>query len=110
MNRLTYKQKWTDYFTDEEHHYNTKDDYAIDKLGKLEDIEEELRCPLDVVFKALKEGIVLNNGILYKCKLSYIEKELIFVCYANITDTTGVNVKDYQKTWWLKGENDEKED
>ena len=35
------------------------------KLGKLEALEDELGCPLDVVFKALKDGSIEdeNGGI-----------------------------------------------
>ena len=57
MNRLTYKEKWIDEFVNEEHQYKTKDNYSIDKLGKLEDLEEELGCPLEIVFQALTKGI-----------------------------------------------------
>ena len=39
-------------------------DKVYNKLGKLEDIEDELGCPLDVVFKALKEGIYHEFGEL----------------------------------------------
>lgn len=81
---------------------------AINKLGRLEDIEEELGCPLEVVFKALKDGIIdfennehryihlRNNGkyvlpsncwIFHTFHFSYVFK-----------------LSDYQKTWWLKGE------
>ena len=28
------------------------------KLGKLEDLEDDLGCPLDVVFKAIKNGLI----------------------------------------------------
>lgn len=87
-----------------------REQIVLTKLKMYEDLEEELDCPLEVVIKALKEGIVLNNDILYKCKLSYIRKELIFVCYINTTAVTGVSVKDYNKTWWLEGEKDVKEE
>ena len=33
----------------------------IQKLGKLEDLEEQLGCPLEVMFKALDEGIIINE-------------------------------------------------
>lgn len=35
---------------------------AIDKLGTLEDLEDELGCSILDVFKALKEGIKIDFG------------------------------------------------
>ena len=73
------------------------------KLGKLEDLEDELGCPLDVVFKAIKNGI---DGYL-ELILEYDEKDgwyfnaiwkyNDFGDYGNI-----LYLKDYKKTWWLK--------
>lgn len=45
-----------------------KEDYADDeeilyKLGQLEDIEEELGIDLITLFKALTDGIYVNNGV-----------------------------------------------
>ena len=72
---------------------------AIKKLSKLEDIEDELGCPLDVVFKALKQ----------------IEIYSIDECFEDLSlavDCGGwylwngygcfLYLKDYKKTWWLK--------
>lgn len=41
---------------------------AIDKLGRLEDKEDRLGCPLEIVLKALEDGVYVNipditNGI-----------------------------------------------
>lgn len=102
---------------------------CINKLGKLEDLEEELGCPLEVVFKALEEGIVINeNGYVntaydnkefnaevdshYDClKLSKVGNNYYF---EEINHHYGnpkygdigccVRLSNYQKTWWLKGE------
>ena len=112
--------------------YQLKDDElstkldSIHKLGQLEDLEEELGCPLDVVFKALKEGIIvcdddnidvsykpieISLGVqLYLGKLTFVLKNFDQVD-AVICDSFGLNyfpdfwlLKDYQKTWWLKGD------
>ena len=40
------------------------DDMIFNKLGKLEDLEDELGCPLEVVFKTLKEGILVNDILI----------------------------------------------
>lgn len=82
-----------------------------DKLGQLEDIEEELGCPLVVVFEALKEGIVLNNKKLYSCKLSSHKKYgWGFICYTNNEAQVGVSVKQYKKTWWLPSDKEWKDE
>lgn len=89
---------------------------CIDKLGELENIEDELGCPLDVVFKALKDKeIVVKhtyglNEPVEKLKthkisgLSVYGRDFVFWLYENIvTDLEfDVNVEDYKKTWWLK--------
>ncbi len=105
------------------------DGEAIKKLGRLEDLEEELGCPLEVVFKALEEGIeyeieittyyVIGDTIptkrlekrknIKEIKLKkYINKFAFFVPYdysrAGIVQNDIIYLKDYQKTWWLKGE------
>ena len=73
-----------------------------DKLYTLEDLEEELGCPLDVVFRALKTQIIYDKYARYLniCILKKDEKgqwllsNTIYVFY----------LKDYGKTWWLKDE------
>ena len=84
---------------------------AVDnKLGKLEDLEEQLGCPLDVVFKALKIGIYthLKNRnredlTKYFCLNLYnLDTELYLG-----NPIIFVNLKDYKKTWWLKEDKSE---
>lgn len=87
---------------------------VINKLGKLEDIEEELGCPLVVVFKALKEGIVYEKENKYVLIPNLIFAQLLnedvddyhFINYdlPNLENNLIVKLSDYQKTWWLKGE------
>lgn len=50
----------------------------IDKLGKLEDIEEELGISLIVLFKALKGGIWIKSFICF-CGYQLVEKAPVFV-------------------------------
>lgn len=47
-----------------------------DKLSKLEDIEEELGIPLEVLFKALKDGIWTKGGYYDAC---YLDANPVFV-------------------------------
>ena len=78
--------------------------YAIDKLGKLEDLEEQLGCPLEVIFKALKEGIYQSDGGRRKyptIEYNGATKKFYFAF------GTYCNVEDYKKTWWLKEDKSE---
>lgn len=60
MNRLT--EKLGEGFYVAEHAHNT--DEVTHKLGKFEDLEEELGCPLEVLVKAMKDGFWFEkNGI-----------------------------------------------
>ena len=84
---------------------------AVDnKLGKLEDLEEQLGCPLDVVFKALKIGIYTN---LKNRNREDLTKYFCFNLYNLDTELylgnpiIFVNLKDYKKTWWLKEDKSE---
>ena len=100
-----------------------------DKLFELENIEESLGCPLEVVFKAIEDGIVIIGDInqygamtlwldnkpleaLIGEKLSFEEPRLIkynewcFSCDGG-SYRGCVSLKDYGKTWWLKSEREE---
>ena len=79
---------------------------AINKLGRLEDIEEELGIGLPILFKALKNGIQGYKSIeslFYEetNKTWYIECIYKYGDYGtHYTDVLAL--KDYGKTWWLK--------
>ena len=85
MNRLTKKIENPQYSNDYEM-LCTFDYHLINKLGKLEDLEEQLGCHLDVVFKALKqkhifveEAYCCEAGEVYKLedkKLGYVNIDL----------------------------------
>lgn len=81
-----------------EHAHNT--DEITYKLGKLEDLEEELVCPLEVVFKALQNGIYTNvySGLCYVG---------LYENYFQVSDDYVVYLKDYKHTWWLKEDKSE---
>lgn len=80
------------------------------KLGKLEDIEEELGCPLEIVFKALKQGYIyvydnhynFDNYTKTTAKITFNNNKF-YIGFARLIR----RLEDYQKTWWLKGEKDE---
>lgn len=100
---------------------------VIHKLGRLEDLEEELGCPLPLIFDAIKKGIVVKSYedeygdiTLWNSrkeieldttvsKLDFEEPELLFFDSWVFSCSSGcyrgcVRLKDYQKTWWLKGD------
>ena len=128
MSRLTEKRekplttKWEDVPTS---YYKIKGDDTgvavseierLNKLGKLEDLEEQLGCPLEVITQALKEGIYYkfredNSNKLNKMKvpmLRIIEGEYCWIC-PKWTGAIWMNVKlkDYKNTWWLKEDKSE---
>ena len=99
------------------------------KLANLEDLEDELGCPLEVVFKAIEDGIVIigdlkENGnmtlwldkkpliALIGEKRNFEEPRLIkynvwcFSCESG-SYSGCVALEDYGKTWWLKGDRSE---
>lgn len=80
---------------------------CINKLGKLEDIEEELGCSLEIIFKALEESIIYFDNGMYSVEfcLENNSGTWYFSIYDNLTNNKDiVYLKDYRKTWWLKGE------
>ena len=101
MERITnhdYEEYWLD---------ARKEPRAIKKLGILEDIEEELGITLEVLFKALKEGIYYDHkhrnpeSISFRfCCNDLIVEYTCFGC----TDYDYLEIKDYGKTWALTKE------
>ena len=84
---------------------------VYNKLGKLEDLEEELGCPLEVVFQAIKEGIVFEHNVIHQTikskstHLFYFQNKWIIRAYVKIANSENAYdryLKDYKKTWWLK--------
>ena len=71
------------------------------------ELTEQLGCPLEVVFKALKEGIYCfdnDNERVRKfiAPLQYNSTTKQFYWCGNIINYP--DLKDYGKTWWLKGD------
>jgi hypothetical protein len=80
------------------------------KLGKLEDLEEELGCPLEVVFKVLKgEKILCENEEYYgSLRWNFYTREFVFDLNTDKEITNFyLKTNDYGKNWWLKGEKNE---
>lgn len=80
---------------------------AIDKLGQLEDIEEEIGIDLIALFKALKQKYVFHKENVKIELLGLHIKSGELYLYGFVEDTThGVylSLKDYGKTWALTRE------
>ena len=83
----------------------------VEKLGKLEDAEEELGIDLIKLFKALKDGIYFKHnyyGIEHK-QVSYITRTALVYRYSSWGDDDDIHFtyydyKDYGKTWALTKE------
>ena len=79
------------------------DAQRYNKLAELEDIEEQLGCPLEVVFKALKDGIFVEKyNNIYDLKLA---KYKTGFCLEN--ENHILSITNYKKTWWLKKDKSE---
>lgn len=122
MNRLTEKAN-IDYKTNAVIHTvgfivtgDMNKDYnnALKKLYELENLEEQLGCPLDVVFKALENGIYTKesevDNKLELFEVRGIEKKGVsviskFCSYAECDFTC--EYKYYKKTWWLREDRSE---
>ena len=121
MNRLTKKAQFVrNLITGKEIKYisNESDQMCVDKLGKLEDIEEELGIDLITLFKALKDGIWTNQEQWYgdekQGEIRFFQVRLLLEenaigCIHN-SMWKGEEVirtlyfKDYGKTWALTKE------
>ena len=94
MNRLTTHAYENDLF---------KDIYC--KLVQLENIEEELGVELITLFKALRDGVFINDdGSVYKDYIKSIEHWPD--CWGFISNEEDIEVffEDYGITWALTGE------
>lgn len=85
--------------------------HIFDKLGRLEDLEEELGIDLITLFIALKNGVYYRfdkRSEITKMKkpmLRVIDDELCLIAPKWITTTwMNVKLKDYGKTWALTKE------
>ncbi len=97
MNRLT--NKIGNYYCSPDSETSLKPVY--DKLGKLENIEEEIGIDLITLFKALKNGIYKKGRNNLKGLILY-SKMPMFSFYHKTIDAE--LIEDYGKTWALSKE------
>ena len=125
MNRLTYKldepiktkylnyeyKRIPDYDIDRGNYGRISDDMIFNKLGKLEDIEEELGIDLITLFKALRDGVFINeDGSVYKDCIKSIEHWSDGWGFISNDDYIEALFEDYGSTWALTREELENED
>lgn len=125
MERLTKKDNNYYQFANE-----VNNDYVVNefnnnfylKLQQLENIEEELGCSIEVLFKAIKDGIYFINihneleflGEALSFNQKITTKKFIFdnSWYKCLNDdkkekSDEIYLEDYKKTWWLKEDRSE---
>lgn len=76
---------------------------TLNKLGKLEDLEEQLGCTFETIIKATTNGIIDFEGKEHEVVfggyyLFVVEEDELRHAFA---------LKNYRKSWWLRGERDE---
>jgi hypothetical protein len=128
MKRLTYKDndnsykllrgrecQWKKAIKEE---YSTIDN-SIQKLGKLEDLEEQIGCPIEIFLKlALKEINEIyveyddgwDNGLYQANVYNIYDKSSEWSDKSDWTIETNITefkVNDYKKTWWLREDKSE---
>lgn len=93
----------------------TSKQMCLNKLGKLEDLEQQLGCPLEVLFKAIRDGIAYEtvNDLMESepyVQLYYDGKwfglDIGNKIWAKINPDY-FKLSDYKKTWWLKENREE---
>lgn len=79
---------------------------ALYKLGKLEDLEEQTGCPLDVYVRATIGGIWYSiAGVMKQCYVDTINGSKII--FAMKGTNIWFELSNYKKTWWLKEDKEE---
>lgn len=116
MNRLTYKLDEPIKIKNLNYEYNKNSKYLVkisndmifNKLGKLEDIEEQLGCPLDVLVKILLYPKIRTRfGIREIDKIDYYVEDDNRGLMIYFKNGTFDKVSNYKKTWWLKEDRSE---
>ena len=99
MERLTKKTQYG---------YESEEDGLIsmcsDKLGKLEDLEEQIGCPLEVKCKVHCKMFVYDKTKSYwVVDVNYD----FFIAEDENGIQQGFSFRNYKKTWWLKADRTE---
>lgn len=106
MTRLTNKFWYSEHYLPD-HKIDASRFECYDKLGQLEDIEEELGIDLIILFKALKQMFVFHKENLKIELLGLHIKSEELCLYGFVEDTTHavyLSLKEHGKTWALTRE------
>ena len=108
MSKLTEKVKNVDDYI----RLATKDKQEfINKLGMLEDLEEQIGCPLEVRCKVVTDSVIYDeNGVEYKVVntyMDYFDCENPFDNEMGYCDLCAFSWVDYKETWFLKKDKSE---
>lgn len=75
------------------------------KLANLEDLEDELGCPLEVITS--KTAMVVRNDFILKMNIMAIGFNDGNIYFGSEWNFITRKLKDYKKTWWLKEDKSE---
>ena len=81
----------------------------LEELSKYKNLEQELGCPLEVVFKAITKGIYyedITNRMRYNFVDLHQNLDGIFTMYCDDIEEHFL-CKNYKKTWWLRDDKSE---
>ena len=90
----------------------------LDKYKEYKNLEEQIGCSFDILFKALTDGVWVevdpidisfeNPETMYLEEFVSLEKKLDGTLCLNARDYVDeLELKDYKKTWWLKKDKSE---
>ena len=71
------------------------------KLGQLEDVEDELGIDLITLFKAITDGFYYKDGF---GDIEHLDKQTLHLLVGNRFQELKEQIKDYGKTWALTKE------
>lgn len=126
MSRLTEQEILTDDYTYRcsinKFEYGKGKQEILNKLGKLEDLEEQLGCPLEVVGRLLlhkeryiyivEKSKLTDEDFMGKHKVVGVSEFGVCILTTNCicilkTEPKYYEWKDYKKTWWLREDKSE---
>ena len=85
----------------------SKEELMYEKLGKLEDLEEQIGCPLEIVGKALKEGIYAKDLLREELSKQFVRLSNVETEWYLSSNIMCVNIKDYKTLFWLREDKSE---
>lgn len=111
MERLTYKEKGFYRPTKQGEWYTTPDDGSnacrlLQVIGKYEDLEEQIGCPLEVRCKIVLRALIYTDDGSDWIVQNVLDKYFWASCNTEYSNAN-FSWKDYKKTWWLKADRSE---